>query len=571
MLRHLRRPLVVIVLAYAVAVGVFTIIPGIEIDGVRQYFSLFHALYVVSYTATTIGFGELPIEFSNAQRAWLIVVIHCTVVSWAYTIGSIMGLLQNPAYRHTMARRGFIKQVQAIQNPFFIICGYGETGSSLIEALIERGYSVVVLERNNDRENELILQNYPIFVPHYCADASDVNVLLEAGIEHSFCAGVMALTDSDEINRRIMVITQLWRPGLYTACRSEDTNSEAVLQDADVDLVINSFRIFSQRIKTALHTPHLSTLMEKLRTGRSHDINYLKGHWLIFGYGRFGKAVGEAMEGRDIRITVIDINPEAIANKHNALISDKMTEEAWQALVNSADGVVVGTHDDTTNMSLLMNIKRRKKNIASIVRQNHTHNKKLFERLSPNFVMDHRSIMVEEILARLTVPLLGDFFEAASKLPDDWSKMVLRIIERVLNHHHEPLHVWAQEINKRKTPAAAQWLDANKPLELRHLIYREPTAKSSKAAANKPPPMDDEAPLFAFPLLLWRNQKITLTPAFDEPLKKKDRILWVGCRQEEARILRFLQNMSLIEIEVTGKESHYSPIMRMVNTLFRSA
>jgi voltage-gated potassium channel len=55
----------------------------------------FHASYVVSYTATTIGFGEVPMAFSEAQRAWTIVVIYLTVIAWLYSIGSILGLLQD--------------------------------------------------------------------------------------------------------------------------------------------------------------------------------------------------------------------------------------------------------------------------------------------------------------------------------------------------------------------------------------------------------------------------------------------------------------------------------------------
>ncbi len=42
--------------------------PRVRADGTREYMSLFHAFYVVSYTATTIGFGEIPNAFSDAQR-----------------------------------------------------------------------------------------------------------------------------------------------------------------------------------------------------------------------------------------------------------------------------------------------------------------------------------------------------------------------------------------------------------------------------------------------------------------------------------------------------------------------
>ena len=38
--------------------------------------SIFHAFYVMSYTATTIGFGEVPHPFNDAQRLWVTFAIY---------------------------------------------------------------------------------------------------------------------------------------------------------------------------------------------------------------------------------------------------------------------------------------------------------------------------------------------------------------------------------------------------------------------------------------------------------------------------------------------------------------
>jgi len=42
---------------------------------------LFDAFYVMSYTATTIGFGEIPYPFSYAQRLWMTFSIYMTVIA----------------------------------------------------------------------------------------------------------------------------------------------------------------------------------------------------------------------------------------------------------------------------------------------------------------------------------------------------------------------------------------------------------------------------------------------------------------------------------------------------------
>ncbi len=59
-LRRLRRPLIVLIIAYAISVWGLVLIPGLDKEGNVVHLGFFHALYIVSYTATTIGFGEIP-------------------------------------------------------------------------------------------------------------------------------------------------------------------------------------------------------------------------------------------------------------------------------------------------------------------------------------------------------------------------------------------------------------------------------------------------------------------------------------------------------------------------------
>ena len=56
-LRRLRAPLITLLLVYAVSVVGLVAIPGVDGEGRPWRMSFFHALYVMSYTATTIGFA----------------------------------------------------------------------------------------------------------------------------------------------------------------------------------------------------------------------------------------------------------------------------------------------------------------------------------------------------------------------------------------------------------------------------------------------------------------------------------------------------------------------------------
>ena len=81
-LRRMRVPLIVLILIFAVSVLGLSLIPGQDGAGHPRRMTLFEAFYFMSYTATTIGFGELPHDFTAAQRMWVTVTIFLAVIGW---------------------------------------------------------------------------------------------------------------------------------------------------------------------------------------------------------------------------------------------------------------------------------------------------------------------------------------------------------------------------------------------------------------------------------------------------------------------------------------------------------
>ena len=99
---------------------------------IRGAWSFFHAFYFVSFMATTIGFGEIPYEFTDAQRLWVSLSLYATVVSWIYAIGTILSLVQDKTFQAAIAENRFARHIRHMREPFHLICGYGETGSALV-------------------------------------------------------------------------------------------------------------------------------------------------------------------------------------------------------------------------------------------------------------------------------------------------------------------------------------------------------------------------------------------------------------------------------------------------------
>lgn len=151
-LRRMRAPLILLILIYAVSILGLTLIPGVDEQGrSAPPLSIFHAFYFISYTATTIGFGEIPQAFSNGQRLWVIVCIYLSVVGWSYSILTLLGLVQDSSFQHALTTTRFRWRVRRMGEPFLLICGCGETGSLVGRALDRQGRRFVVLEASKER------------------------------------------------------------------------------------------------------------------------------------------------------------------------------------------------------------------------------------------------------------------------------------------------------------------------------------------------------------------------------------------------------------------------------------
>src|SRR4051812_544549 len=142
----MRVPLIVLIVIFAVSVLGLTLIPGEDAAGRPWRMGVFDAFYVMSYTATTIGFGEIPYPFTYNQRMWVTISIYLTVIGWAYAIGSLLALLQGRSFRQALALQRFRRTVHRLAEPFVLVAGYGRAGELLRHALDAPGRRVVGLD-----------------------------------------------------------------------------------------------------------------------------------------------------------------------------------------------------------------------------------------------------------------------------------------------------------------------------------------------------------------------------------------------------------------------------------------
>jgi hypothetical protein len=312
----MRVPLIVLILVFSISVLGLTLIPGEQPDGGTEPMSFFDAFYFMSYTATTIGFGEIPYPLTIDQRLWVTISIYLAVIGWAYAIGTLLALLQDRPFRKSVETPRFARQVARIPEPFLALVGYGEAGARVARTLDARGRRLVVVDRSQDRIDVLALEPLRSDAPALSANTRTPDTLMLAGLGSPRCTGVLALTDDDEANLAVVQAVHLLRPGLPVIARADSTAACQRMASFGGPTVINPYDAFGDRLRVALRTPSLSRLVDWLILPPGDQLPARidppeAGAWVVVGSARaVGEVVGD-LRAVGLPVTVVELGSPA--------------------------------------------------------------------------------------------------------------------------------------------------------------------------------------------------------------------------------------------------------------------
>jgi len=539
-LRRMRAPLLALIFAYAVSILGLVLMPGVDPTGRPYHMDFLHAFYVVTYTVTTIGFGELPHPFSAAQRLWMMVSIYLGVVAWIYAIGTLIALVQEASFRQVIRENRFAAAVRRLSSPFYIVCGYGDTGSMVVREMVDHGLQAVALDIDPERINELTLEDLQIYVPGLCVDAGDTRHLELAGLHHPRCVGVVAVTNRDPVNLKVAITVKLLRPDLTVICRAESHDTEANMMSFGTNAVINPFDAFADRLAMALHAPDMHLLVDWLTQppGRPLPVRTRppRGTWVLCGYGRFGKAVHRYLQYEGIETVIIEATPEKVQAPPGT-VHGRGTEAVTlrEARIEQAVGIVAGTDDDANNLSILMTARELNPNLYLVARQNVRDNETIFAAVKADLVMQRAGILANRILSLVSTELLTPFLHEARHQSEEWAQQLVKRVWPLAGNATPDL--WTVEITPEGATAVQGVLDAGETVTLAQLLAE---------------PADRDTPLRCLPLLLQRGNKFHLTPDAETPLARGDRILMCGRPGVERRMAGTLFNPNVLRYVRTG-------------------
>jgi voltage-gated potassium channel len=554
LLRRMRLPLIVLITTYAVSVLGLTLIPGVDDQGNPWRMDFFHATYFVSFLGSTIGFGEIPYPFTGAQRMWTTFTIYAAVVSWLYAIGTILTVIQDQGFRRVLAFSSFTRKVRRMQEPFYIVCGYGDASRLLVRELSERCIHCVVIEKDGEKILDLAVEDLPDYVPGLSEDATNSDTLIAAGLKRPNCRGVIALTGDDHSNLTIAITSKLLAPDIQVICQSDSKDSAANMASFGTDHIIDPFEIFASRFAMMFHSPSMYLVYEWMTAVYGAPLSDFKrpptGSWVLCGFGRFGKAVREYIAIEGVKTRLIEAEPEATGAPLDT-VEGRGTEAntLLDAGIQDAVGVIAGTDNDANNLSILITARYLNPGLFTVVRQNQQKKAPIFKAADIGLIMQPGTLVAQNILGLILSPLLGDFFRLTRDQNEEWANVLVSRIAGVVAEVTP--ETWELEISVLQAPAVYNRQRRGHKVQLKDICSN---------------PKDRSKLLPCVPLLIKRDSMDMLLPDMEEHLQNGDRILFCGRQDASSRLRYIINDHQALDYIQTGIDHPRGTVWRWIRS-----
>lgn len=551
-LQRMRIPFLVIVVTYTISIVGLLMIPGADSEGNVYYMSIFDAFYFITYTATTIGFGEIPYAFTYPQRMWVSFSIYFNVLGWFYGVGTLVTLLQDKLFIQELAKNKFKRQIRSLKEKYILILGYNLITSEIIKKATESGIRAVVIEKDESKINELLLENFTPPVPVLNADAYSPNALQIAGIKSIYCKAAVSLFQDDALNLRIALTAKLLNPKIKMAAKATTVSHVENLRDIGVDIIENPFEIIANQTKKAISQPHLLKL-EKWFYGAGNlsdsFVKFPEGNYIMCGFGRMGEIIYGELKKHNFSIKCIekDITKlkylDSEAKKDVYHVEDYDKQSLIEAGVNSASVVIAGTKNDTTNLSIAITSKKLNPKIVTIVRENEMEDFSVFESAKVDHIMMPSRALIDKTINAILRPSADVFIRNLDKLSENDAKKIIKTLLEI------DLHPMLFELKVTNNESFELYKRLNDKIDIRLDLLR--ASLKEKSHTNN---------VFIF-MILRRSGEIML-PSWDEKLQKDDIVL-IGCDKNALEEIELIAN-NFYEFEF----AYFNKECSMLNKMF---
>ncbi len=202
--------------------------------------TLLEAFYMTIITITTVGYGEIK-PLSPEGRIFTIFFIILGLSTAAILATQLAGEFIENNFKAIFGANKMRKKINRLQN-HYIICGFGDIGSSISAALKEADIPFVIIENNEQIAEYAVLQEYLVVNGKATYDTT----LLEAGIKRA--RGIVICLGDDSLNMYVSLAARELNPDLLILVRGYKSDGEKRMIRAGANSVIYPLKLGGQQM-----------------------------------------------------------------------------------------------------------------------------------------------------------------------------------------------------------------------------------------------------------------------------------------------------------------------------------
>jgi voltage-gated potassium channel len=256
------------------------------------------ALWMVVITVSSVGYGEKSGQ-SDAVQVFTIFVIVFGMSAAVYTIGGFLQLITEGEIERLLGIRRMQREIDKLQD-HVIICGFGRMGQVLAASLHGQSQPMLVIDRAAGAVNDARDAGYIVLG----GDATDDDVLLEAGIQRARTLVTVLPSDSDNVF--ITLTARNLCPELQIIARAEHRRTEKKLRHAGANRVVLPALIGARQMWRLITRPTTADLMELVLESNRLDME-LDELMVTSGCRLVDKTVQETEARRKHRLLVVAV------------------------------------------------------------------------------------------------------------------------------------------------------------------------------------------------------------------------------------------------------------------------
>lgn len=216
--------------------------------------SFIDAIYMTAITLSTVGFGEVS-QMTDTAKLFTIGIIFSGLSVVGYAVTNIVAVFFEGEFKEAWRRKRMAGRIEHLKD-HYIVCGAGDVGNTVIKHFIENNLDFVVLEKSEDKTNELVALD----VLAMNDDATNEEALIKAGVERA--KGVICTLASDADNVFTVLTARQLNPKLYIIAKAIEENTHKKLKKAGADNTISPNEIGGTRIASMIIRPSVISFLD---------------------------------------------------------------------------------------------------------------------------------------------------------------------------------------------------------------------------------------------------------------------------------------------------------------------